>query len=140
MIRVSFGVCNARREFDRMIVLVCGGRDFTDRQLVFDTLDRVRSKYPDNLVVVHGAAKGADLLAEEWCKSRQVMYVGVPAQWDKYGKAAGMQRNRVMRDVWQPKACIAFKGGTGTRGMIKLMEEVGVKVWMVGWHGGSVTL
>lgn len=115
-----------------MIVLVCGGRDFTDRQLVFDTLDKVRAKYPE-MCVVHGAAKGADLLAEEWCKSRQVMYVGVPAEWDKYGKAAGMKRNRLMRDVWEPKACIAFPGGVGTRGMIDLMKEVGVGAWLVGW-------
>ncbi len=116
-----------------MIVLVCGGRDFTDETLVFSTLDKVRAKYDAGLVIVHGAAKGADLLAEKWCKSRQVMYIGVPAEWDKYGKSAGMQRNMVMRDVWRPKACIAFKGGIGTRGMIKLMREVGVEPWMVGW-------
>lgn len=117
-----------------MIVLVCGGRDFSDKGLVFSTMDRVLAKHADGLMVLHGSAKGADLLAEEWCKSRQVMYVGVPAQWDKYGKSAGPKRNRIMRDVWEPKACIAFKGGDGTRGMIGLMEEVGVKAWMVGWE------
>lgn len=116
-----------------MIVLVCGGRDFSDRDLLFSTLDKVLAKYSSGLIIVHGAAKGADLLAEEWCKSRQVMYVGVPAEWDKYGNAAGMHRNRIMRDVWEPKACIAFKGGVGTRGMIKLMKEVGVEAWLVGW-------
>ena len=116
-----------------MIVLVCGGRDFTDRGLLFSTMDRVLAKYPDGLLVVHGAAKGADLLAEEWCKSREVMYIGVPAQWARFGKAAGMQRNRIMRDVWEPKACIAFKGGVGTRGMIGLMREIGVEPWLVGW-------
>lgn len=118
---------------DVVIVLVCGGRDFSDRQLVFDTLDRVLAKYTDGLLVVHGSAKGADLLAEEWCKARQVMYVGAPAQWDRFGKAAGMQRNRVMRDVCGPKACIAFRGGVGTLGMINLMREVGVEPWKVGW-------
>ena len=54
-----------------MIVLVCGGRDFTDRDLLFATMDRVLAKYPDGLMIVQGAAKGADLLAEGWCKSRQ---------------------------------------------------------------------
>lgn len=118
---------------DFVIVLVCGGRDFSDRALLFTTMDRVLAKYPDGLLVVHGSAKGADLLAEEWCKARQVMYVGVPAQWDRFGKSAGMQRNRIMRDVWEPKACIAFKGGVGTLGMIGLMREVGVEPWKVGW-------
>lgn len=118
-----------------MIVLVCGGRDFIDRDLVYTTLDKVLSKYPDGLMIVHGAAKGADTLAEDWCKSREVMYVGVPARWKRFGKVAGMRRNRIMRDVWEPKACIAFPGGVGTRGMVKLMEEVGVKSWLVGWSG-----
>lgn len=90
-----------------MIVLVCGGRDFTDRQLAFDTLDKVRAKYPE-MYVVHGAAKGADLLAEEWCKSREVPYVGVPERWGEHGKAAGMIRNRVMRDVWKPGLALRF--------------------------------
>lgn len=118
-----------------MIVLVCGGRDFSDRNLVFSTLDKVLAKYPDGLMIVHGAAKGADLLAEEWCKSREVMYVGVPARWKKYGKPAGPHRNKIMRDLWEPKACIAFPGGDGTRGMIGLMKEVGVEPWLVGWSG-----
>lgn len=118
-----------------MIVLVCGGRDFADRDLVYSTLDKVLAKYPDGLMVVHGAADGADTLAEDWCKSREVMYVGVPARWKKYGRPAGPHRNRMMRDLWEPKACIAFPGGVGTRGMIKFMEEVGVNPWCVGWDG-----
>ena len=116
-----------------MIVLVCGGRDFRDRDFLFSTMDKVLAKYPDGLMIVHGAANGADLMAEEWCKAREVMYVGVPAKWKKYGKAAGMQRNRIMRDLWEPKACIAFPGGLGTKGMVGLMAEVGVKAWTVGW-------
>lgn len=117
-----------------MIVLVCGGRDFSDETLLFSTMDRVAAKYSEGLMILHGAARGADLLVEKWCKSREVMYVGVPARWDKYGKAAGPHRNKMMRDLWEPKACIAFKGRDGTKGMIKLMREVGVEPWLVGWE------
>ena len=116
-----------------MIVLVCGGRDFTDRDLVYRTMDKVLDKYPDGLLLVTGAAPGADTLAEEWCKAREVMYLGVPARWKKYGRSAGPQRNKLMRDMWEPKACVAFKGGDGTKGMIKLMREVGIEPWLVGW-------
>jgi len=114
-----------------MIVLVCGGRDFTDKTLLYNTMDKVLAKYPEGLVVVHGAYKGADLLAEEWCKDREVMYVGVPAHWGKLGRRAGPARNRLMRDLWEPKACIAFTGGVGTAGMVALMAEVGVKAWEI---------
>lgn len=116
-----------------MIVLVCGGRDFSDRGLLNSSLDRVRSKYNEGLVILHGAAKGADLMAEDWCKSRQVPYIGVPARWDEYGKRAGMIRNRMMRDVFMPEACVAFKGGVGTQGMINLMREKSIEPWLVGW-------
>ena len=116
-----------------MIVLVCGGRDFVDKSLVFNTLDKVLAKYPEGLMIVHGAANGADALAEAWCKDREVMYVGVPARWKKWGKRAGPARNRQMRDLWEPKACIAFPGGVGTAGMVELMKEVGVEPWKVGW-------
>ena len=46
-----------------MIVLVCGGRDFADRDLVYRTMDKVLDKYPDGLLVVTGAAPGADAIA-----------------------------------------------------------------------------
>lgn len=116
-----------------MIVLVCGGRDFSDKALLYSTLDKVLGKYPEGLVILQGAAKGADLMAEDWAKEREVVYFGVPAKWNLYGKAAGMQRNRIMRDLFEPKDCIAFKGGVGTRGMIKLMREIGIEPWFVGW-------
>ena len=116
-----------------MRVLVCGGRDFADKALLEATLDKVHAKYGDALVIIHGAAKGADLMAEDWAKARQVPYVGVPAQWDKHGKSAGPKRNKRMRDTMDPMACIAFAGGSGTRNMISLMEEVRVKPWLVGW-------
>lgn len=116
-----------------MIVLVCGGRDFNDKDLLYSTLDKVLAKYSENLVILHGSAKGADLMAEDWAKEREVVYFGVPAKWKKYGKPAGMQRNRNMRDVFKPKACIAFRGNVGTRGMIGLMRENGIEPWIVGW-------
>lgn len=116
-----------------MRVLVCGGRDFEDRDLLFATLDRVLAKYGDALVILHGGQRGADLLAERWAKMREVEYIGVPARWTRLGKAAGAERNKRMRDRWKPDACIAFKGREGTRLMISLMREVGIEPWVVGW-------
>lgn len=116
-------------------VLVCGGRDFSDRDLVFSTLDAVRRKHgKSGLCIVHGSCPtGADALAEEWAKSRQTAYLGIPAEWDVYGRAAGPIRNKRMRDEIKPDHCIAFRGGSGTLGMIDLMREVGIQPWLVGW-------
>ena len=48
-----------------MRVLVCGGRFFSDGLL----LDRVLSEIEPS-VVIHGAARGADMLAHNWAKMR----------------------------------------------------------------------
>ena len=118
-----------------MRVLVCGGRDYSDENLLWSTLDRVHEKYGDDLVIIHGSCEtGADDLAEKWAKDRQCDYMGFPAKWRKQRRAAGPIRNKRMRDKTKPDACIAFKGGTGTKGMIELMREVGVEPWLVGWE------
>ena len=122
-----------------MKVLVCGGRDFSNRALMFSTLDRVREKHGDAMTIIHGAASGADRLAEEWAKSREIDYRGFPARWRKHGKAAGPVRNKRMRDFATPDAVIAFPGGRGTQNMCDLMREHGVEPWCVGWPKDAET-
>ncbi|TCU34137.1 DUF2493 domain-containing protein [Rhizobium azibense] len=122
-----------------MIVLVCGGREFDDRDFLFSVLDRVHAKYGDDLVIITGAQRkrkpddsycGADYLAQEWAIDREVEYMGFPARWKKLGSpAAGGERNRRMRDKAKPDAAVAFEGGRGTELMCNLMLEIGIKPW-----------
>ncbi len=79
-------------------------------------------------LLIHGAAKGADTLAENWARSRQVNYHGVPAKWDQHGNSAGPIRNEEMLALG-PEGCVAFPGGTGTADMVERCEKAGVKVW-----------
>jgi len=97
-------------------VLVCGGREYSDRKHVFSVLDELHAKRTIGLLV-HGNAPGADHLAEQWAKKRQVMYTGVPAPWKVLGKAAGPLRHSYMLDKSTPDVVIAFPGGTGTADM-----------------------
>ena len=46
-----------------MILLVCGGRNYTDEAHVFEVLDEIHESEEVRLVVT-GAARGADHLAE----------------------------------------------------------------------------
>jgi hypothetical protein len=55
-----------------MRVLVCGGRQFGDRDMLRAALDRL-SKDRGFSLVISGGARGADTLAEEWAKA-----VGLP--------------------------------------------------------------
>ena len=101
-----------------MRVLVCGGRDFTDKDFLFAVLDRINSQRPIT-DVIHGAARGADALANEWAYQRHVRMWPFPAAWKRDGKAAGPIRNQRMLDEGMPNMVIAFHGGRGTADMIR---------------------
>lgn len=103
-----------------MRVLVCGGRDF------FGSVDCL-SLIPIT-ILIHGGAKGADMLADQWAKSRGIHRARVDALWDIYGKAAGYRRNAAML-LLQPEYCVAFPGGSGTAMMVKLCKDNNVEVW-----------
>lgn len=112
-------------------VLVCGGRDYTDRDRVFAALDKLDAKH-QIMLLVHGGATGADSLADEWAKERGVPRLPFPVtkdDWDTYGKAAGPVRNQQMLDTACPHACVAFPGGSGTEDMVQRCEAAGVPVW-----------
>lgn len=117
-----------------MKVLVCGGRDFDDAQFVWSSLRAAHAKRPITLLI-HGAAPGADLLAEQWAGATGVNYAAVPALWAMHGKAAGPRRNRAML-LLEPDGVIAFPGGKGTADMVAAAEAAGIKVWQPK-HGGG---
>ena len=114
-------------------LLVCGGRDFTDEGALTEALDIALERLGGEIIVIHGAAKGADLMAEAWAKKRQLNYMGFPAKWDKHKKAAAPLRNAEMLAATKPDAAVAFKGKTGTPDMVRKLRKAGVPVWTPGW-------
>ena len=104
-----------------MRILVCGGRDFTDRAQLYRTLDFYNPSW-----IISGAARGADTLAADYAKVRKLPLEEYPAEWDKHGKSAGFIRNKEMLDLGKPDKIIAFAGGAGTANMIKQSKKAGV--------------
>ncbi len=114
-------------------VLVCGGREYADKERVYRILDAaVKALNVDgrtrNIRLIHGAAKGADTLAAQWASERGVPATDYPADWDTHGKRAGYIRNKQMLDEGKPHAVIAFPGGIGTRMMVGLAKRYGIPV------------
>lgn len=99
-------------------VLVCGGRDFHDLDLVFMVLDTAHAANPI-IDLIHGAAQGADMLAHEWAYQRNVRMHPYRADWKTHGKAAGPLRNQRMLDEGKPHLVIAFPGNKGTSDMVR---------------------
>lgn len=115
-----------------MRVLVTGSRDWTDRQAIEDELDKLYYDFPfRHLTVVHGAARGADTIAAMWAAARgsQVSAEAHPAEWERYGRAAGHRRNAEMVALGAD-ICLAFPLGEsrGTRGCIEMAKKAGIPV------------
>lgn len=88
-----------------MRILVCGSRDFDDRERLYKLLDAF---IPIVEVIIEGEAKGADTLAKEWAEEREIIVMGFPANWKQWGRAAGPMRNRQMIEEGKPDLVIAF--------------------------------
>ena len=103
-----------------MVVLVTGGRDYADEARVIEVL----SDLPPGSVIVHGDARGADRLCRDVGFALGFTHRPYPADWDAYGRAAGMIRNQQMLDENPDiELVIAFPGGVGTGDMVRRAEK-----------------
>ncbi len=117
------------------VALFCGGREWSDPApiaRVLDSLDR------ETWRVVHGAARGADMLADTLARARGFDVVAYPAHWRDRGSSAGHERNaRMLRDA-TPAIVYAFKAGFdhslrrgGTEHMVRIARAAGVSCVVV---------
>lgn len=107
-----------------MRVLVCGGRDFADYEMLREALECL---LPIS-VLIHGCARGADELAGRWARRHDVRVESYPANWAKLGPAAGPFRNKQMLREGKPELVVAFPGGKGTANMVKIAREANIPV------------
>lgn len=125
----------AQRMASGRVIIVCGGRDYEDRERVFHALDMLHAREPITLIV-HGACRrsgeremcGADRWAHQWALARGVKPEPHPAEWDMWGEKAGPMRNKQMAEMGA-HGCVAFPGGRGTANMVRHAERFGIPVW-----------
>jgi predicted Rossmann-fold nucleotide-binding protein len=108
-------------------VLVCGGRDYDDREQLYAALDKLHAKHRFSIVIA-GGAKGADTLARDWAKLREVPVKVYVAAWERFGPKAGPIRNQRMLEKGKPDLVIAFPGGHGTADMVEKARQAGVEI------------
>ena len=118
-------------------VIIAGSRNFYDYDIVEDTVVSYfmsRGILKENVEIISGGARGADSLGKQLANSYGLKLTVFPAQWDTYGKAAGMIRNKEMADYAikdSDKAILfAFWNGQsrGTKGMIDIAKRCGMEV------------
>ncbi len=120
-------------------VLVCGGRNYNDKQKLYSVLDQMHDVggppyYMEITEIVNGAATGADKLSSDWARDRKkhngtkIRCYEFPADWDTHGLSAGPVRNKQMVDVRKPEVVVAFPGGKGTANMVSVAQQAGIPV------------
>lgn len=114
---------------DGMRILVCGSRDFPDK----DMIRKVLAEYtPFDITIIEGGARGADTLAREVAEEIGFKVREFKAQWDKHRKKAGPIRNKLMLTEGKPHLVYAFytdrETSKGTKNMVHQALAAGVEV------------
>jgi len=94
--------------------IIAGGRNYQGGKAEAAWLDSLRDSLGID-AVVSGGASGADNFGERWAEYHGISVLIFPADWYRYGKAAGPIRNEAMAE--HADICILFPGGTGTADM-----------------------
>lgn len=128
-------------------IIVAGGRDFKDYNLLSDTIMQYLEVMDDTGIVdnpkqvkfISGAARGADSLGEQFAYTWDYEVIRFVADWDVHGKSAGYRRNAEMAKFASEEGhtgvLIAFWDGRskGTKHMIDLAKRYGLDVHVVNY-------
>jgi hypothetical protein len=115
-----------------MRVLVCGDRNWTNKLPIIRELGFLSKKIE---CVIEGEALGADSIARDIAEYVGIPVIKFPANWRKFGKAAGPIRNLQMIQEGKPDLVLAFhpdiNTSKGTKNMVHLakMHNIPVKVF-----------
>ena len=112
-------------------VLVCGSREWKNYKSIIAELRRIQDK-ANISVLIEGESRGADKLAGVAASELGIKVLPFPANWKKYGLAAGPIRNRQMLEEGKPDLVIAFhrdfETSKGTKNMVIQAKRKKIKV------------
>lgn len=118
-------------------ILVTGDRHWVDFKTIAREIERVFHARqdlhaPEQVLIIEGGASGADSHAARVAELAGYRCQEFPAQWDKYGRAAGPIRNQQMIDEGRPDIVLAFHSdlakSKGTKDMVFRANKAGIVV------------
>ena len=94
-----------------MRFIIAGSRTFTDYQLLCQTLAPDRHRITQ---VITGGARGADQLGYRWAWKHTIRHQLFRADWERFGKSAGMRRNHEMAQAGDMLVAFHVNNSPGT--------------------------
>ena len=113
-----------------MHLAIIGSRDYPGSPETVATAIAQHSLAPT--AVLCGEARGPDTWGRLWAEQQGIPVISYPADWERYGRSAGMIRNREM--IGASDAVLALWDGKskGTGQAIKIARRWGISVYLAG--------
>tara|TARA_R110001583_G_scaffold187206_1_gene348295 strand:- start:242 stop:592 length:351 start_codon:yes stop_codon:yes gene_type:complete len=111
-----------------MKLIIAGSRTFTDYKKICEVCDQILQNQ-NNIEIVSGAYyRGADKLGEKYATEKGFQLTIFPADWKRFGRAAGPKRNEQMANY--ADTLVAFWDGksAGTKHMIEVAKSRNLKI------------
>ena len=122
-----------------MKILVTGDRNWSNYWKIRKALTNYGAT-----IVVHGAAPGADTVADNAARDLALERRPYPANWKDFGRRAGPIRNRLQFNTEKPDLVLAFRNNLeesrGTKDMVDYALSKGAKVILISEHMDDVEL
>ena len=114
-------------------LLVTGSRIWHDIPAIEQALAVILDRHPEGVLLVHGACpRGADVIAAAYAAGTPGYRIEAhPADWRRYGRAAGYRRNAEMIALGAGGCAAFIRGGSpGSTSTVRLATVAGIPVWL----------
>ena len=100
-------------------VVIAGYRNFDNYDVLKEYVDACLTEFEQQeFTIISGHCKGVDLMGERYAKEKGYSLETYPADWKKYGRAAGPIRNKQMAEMCDYVICFWDGKSKGTWSMI----------------------
>lgn len=110
-----------------MKTIISGSRNITDFSIVKDSIEKSGFKIS---TVISGTARGVDSLGERYALENNIELMLFPADWDRYGKAAGHIRNKQMAEVADALIVIILDDSRGSTDMLETARKKNLQIFV----------
>lgn len=107
-------------------IVIAGCRNYNNYNQAKAYIDECICKIKNDyiLIFISGGCNGADVLGEKYAKEKGYMIERYPAEWNKYGRAAGPIRNMKMAAISDYVICFWDGKSRGTKSMIEYARKL----------------